>query len=41
MISLIYEILKNNTKELINKTGTDLDIENKLCLPEGKKEGIN
>ena len=39
MISLICGILKNNTDQLIYKTGTDLKAENKLRVNKGKRGG--
>ena len=39
MISLICGILKNNTDQLIYKTGTDLQAENKLRVNKGKRGG--
>ena len=37
MVSLIYGILKNDTNELIYKTETDSDLENKLLVIKGKR----
>ena len=39
MISLLWGILKNDTDELIYKTETDSDIENKLVVTEGERGG--
>ena len=37
MISLIYGILKNDTNELIYKTETDSQTENKLMVSKGER----
>ena len=39
MISLTCQILKNGTNELIYKTETVTEVENKLWLPRGKRVG--
>ena len=39
MISLICGILKNNTNELIYKTNTVTDVENKLMVTGGLEAG--
>ena len=38
-ISLTCQILKNGTNELIYKTETVTEVENKLWLPRGKRVG--
>ena len=39
MISLIYGILKNDTNELIYKTETDSQTENKLLVTKEERRG--